>query len=129
MRLLIDTHAFLWFIIGDSRISISARLLIEDRANQKLLSLASLWEIAIKHGLGKLAILSGRFDDVIPREITQNGFQVLSINLDQIAITATLPHHHRDPFDRMLIAQALAERIPIVGADAAFDAYGVTRLW
>ena len=128
MRLLLDTHTFLWYIQGDPRTSARARQLIEDPANQIFLSIASLWEIAIKVALGKLA-LNERFDLLIPREIKDGGFLTLAIDVPHTIVVSTLPHHHRDPFDRMLIAQAMAEGMPIVGADPAFDAYGVTRLW
>lgn len=128
MRLLLDTHALLWFLMGDSRTSATARSLIEDRRYQKLISAASHWEIAIKVGLGKLT-LSEPFEILIPREIRDSGFSILSIRLRHTAIIARLPLHHRDPFDRLLVAQAMAESMPILSADSALDAYGITRLW
>jgi PIN domain nuclease of toxin-antitoxin system len=128
MRLLLDTHAFLWFLMGDPRISSSARSLIEDETHEKVLSVASLWEIAIKVGLGKLT-LAEPFEVLIPREIDQAGFITLPITLPHAAIVSKLPHHHRDPFDRLLIAQAMAEGMSILSADSALDAYAITRLW
>ena len=127
MKLLLDTHIFLWFIMGSSSLSVHARDLIEDVENQKFLSVASLWEIAIKSSLGKL-ILSGPFDTIIPQQLSLNGFELLNIDVNHTAVVATLPFHHRDPFDRLLIAQAMVEKMPIVSVDAAFDAYPVTRL-
>jgi PIN domain nuclease of toxin-antitoxin system len=127
MKLLLDTHIFLWFIMGSSNLSVHSRDLIEDVANQKFLSVASLWEIAIKSSLGKL-ILSAPFDTLIPQQLSLNGFELLNIEINHTAVVATLPFHHRDPFDRLLIAQAMVEKMPLVSVDAAFDAYPVTRL-
>jgi PIN domain nuclease of toxin-antitoxin system len=128
MRLLLDTHAFLWFIHDDPKLSAAARTEIEDGRNDVLVSAASHWEIAIKVGVGKLT-LAEPFPVFIPREIERNDFEILPIELAHTSLVAALPHHHRDPFDRLLIAQAMAEGMPIVGADAMFDAYGVARLW
>jgi PIN domain nuclease of toxin-antitoxin system len=128
MKLLLDTHTFLWFILGDPKLSTSARTRIEDPSNDKLLSVASLWEIAIKSSLGKLT-LTQPFDILIPREVHNNGFHVLAITLDHLAAVTTLPFHHRDPFDRLMVAQAMVERLPIVSRDSTLDAYSITRLW
>ena len=108
--------------------SATARTLIEDATNRKLVSLASCWEIAIKAGTGKLS-LGEPSCSFIEREITQNFFGLLDINLNHATWVETLPSHHRDPFDRLLIAQAICENIPIRSADRIFDAYPVTRLW
>lgn len=128
MRLLLDTHSLLWFVAGETRLSQMARALIEDSANEKLVSAASLWEIAIKVSIGKLtlALPFGRF---VSLQIEANGFVSLGIEAKHLAQVATLPFHHRDPFDRLLIAQGITEGVSIVSADAAFDAYGVARLW
>jgi PIN domain nuclease of toxin-antitoxin system len=128
MRLLLDTQAFLWFIMGDPRTSHKVRSLIEDKSHEKVLSAVTPWEIAIKVGLKKL-VLNEPFDVVIPREINSGGFSWLSIELRHTVVVATLPNHHRDPFDRMLAAQALVEAMPILSVDPALDAYGVTRIW
>jgi len=128
MKLLLDTHAFLWFIMGSSNLSETARALIEDPANENLLSVASLWEMAIKVSLGKLTLASS-FDDLIPRQLGLNGIELLNIKVDHTSVVATLPFHHRDPFDRLLIAQAIVEKMPMVSIDAAFDAYPIQRLW
>ena len=128
MRLLLDTHTCLWFLHGDAELSGTARRLIEDMDNQRLVSLASLWEISIKMSLGKL--LAGReFNDLFPRQLTANAMDLLPIKVGHIARVASLPLHHRDPFDRLLIAQSLEENLPILSADPAFDAYGVQRIW
>jgi len=126
MKLLFDTGVFLWFIMGSPALADHARALIEDEANERFISVASLWEIAIKSSIGKLT-LTAPFDMLIPEQLRLNGFELLKIEIEHIAILATLPFHHRDPFDRILIAQAMVERMPIVSTDAAFDAYSITR--
>ena len=128
MRLLLDTHSFLWFIGGSERLSFKARQEIENPENQSFLSTASLWEMAIKISLGKLDLLRP-FEDLISQQLTLNGIELLEITIGHIAIIANLPFHHRDPFDRLLIAQALFENIPIVSGDSIFDAYQITRIW
>ena len=128
MKLLLDTHAFLWFIMGSLDLSAAARTQIEDVANEKFLSVASLWEIAIKLSIGKLT-LSAPFDLLIPQQLALNGFELLNIEIDHVSLVATLPFHHRDPFDRLLIAQAMVEKMAIVSIDAAFNDYSVVRLW
>lgn len=127
-RALLDTHSFLWFISGDERLSHSAREVIEDRENAVLVSMASLWEIAIKHGLGKLS-LERPFVQLIPEQLERQRIGVLGIELAHVAELTRLPLHHRDPFDRLLVAQARAEGLPIVSVDGALDAYGVERIW
>ncbi len=127
MKLLLDTHAFLWFIGGSSDLSTSARLLIEDTNNQPHLSVASLWEMAIKISLGKLT-LGQPFEKLIAEQLNHNGIEILGISLPHAAAVITLPFHHRDPFDRLLIAQAITEKIPLVSCDTVLDAYGVTRM-
>lgn len=128
MKLLLDTHVFLWFIMGSSNLTPQARALIEDDKNRKFISVASLWEIAIKSSIGKLS-LSAPFDQLIPQQLSLNGFELLPIEIAHLATVTTLPFHHRDPFDRLLIAQAVSEKMPVVSSDAAFDAYrNVIRL-
>ena len=128
MRLLLDTHTFLWFVLNEPPLSSSARTLIEDPANDILISPASYWEIAIKVCLKKLDLRS-TYDDFMYRGIIGNDFEVLPIEPRHTSVLTTLPTHHKDPFDRLLIAQAMAEAIPIVGADAVFDSYPISRLW
>ena len=128
MRLLLDTQAFLWWVFGDVRLSSTAQNLISDQENECLVSYASAWEIAIKSGLGKLK-LSEPVAEFFPAELRNNGFQPLELKLAHLTAVESLPQHHRDPFDRLLITQALAEKLPVVSSDAAFDLYGVKRFW
>lgn len=127
-HLLLDTHTFLWFTEGDPQLSPLARTLITDSANIKYVSVASLWEIAIKVSLGKL-VLSMSLPDLFAVGLEGNGLLVLPIEKGHILNVGMLPFHHRDPFDRLLAAQCLEEQMSLVSRDVAFDIYGVTRLW
>ncbi|HEY6231155.1 MAG TPA: type II toxin-antitoxin system VapC family toxin [Pyrinomonadaceae bacterium] len=128
MNVLLDTQAFLWLVMGSANLSGKARALIENPSNNNLLSVASLWEMAIKVSLGKL-ILSAPFHDLVPEQLILNGIGLLNIGINHVALVATLPFHHHDPFDRLLIAQAITEKLPVVSIDSAFDAYGIERFW
>ena len=128
MNLLLDTHAFLWFMEGSERISKRAREAIEGASGVRVLSVASAWEMAIKASLGKLA-LAKPLGELLPPLLADAGIELLPIEMADIARVATLPFHHRDPFDRMLAAQALERELTIVSIDEAFDQYGVMRLW
>jgi len=128
MRLLLDTHSFLWFITDDPKLSGRARESIEDPGNAILLSMASMWEMAIKASLGRLQ-LARPFGVLMPDQLQQNMIELMPIELHHVVQVASLPFHHRDPFDRLIVAQALIERIPIVGVDGDFDAYGIQRIW
>lgn len=128
MNLLLDTHTFLWFIDGNARLSPRARDLIEDHKNVKLISVASLWEMGIKIGLGRLS-LAQPFEELIPRQIQVNGFGLLPLRIPHIAKVIALPFHHRDPFDRVLVGQCMAEDLSLVSADPAFDKYSICRRW
>ena len=128
VRLLLDTHTFLWFAAGDRRLSVTVWEQIADAANPAFVSVVSLWEMAIKISTGKL-IIGESFDTFIPKELQHNQIELLPITFAQIVQITKLPFHHRDPFDRLLIAQALTEGLPIVSADSMFDAYPITRLW
>ncbi|MGO9466429.1 MAG: type II toxin-antitoxin system VapC family toxin [Isosphaeraceae bacterium] len=128
MTLLLDTHAFLWFCQDDPLLSTKARALIEDAGNRKVVSVASCWEIAIKAGLGKLK-LGESSATYLPSALSRTGFEVLPISVTHATSVESMPLHHRDPFDRLLVAQAAAEGIPVVSNDSQFDAYGVIRLW
>ncbi|HUY87615.1 MAG TPA: type II toxin-antitoxin system VapC family toxin [Pirellulales bacterium] len=128
MRLLLDTHAFLWFVTKDSQLSAAALTLIAEPTNEIVVSPASYWEIAIKVSLNKYA-LTAPFEQFFMEGIEGNDFSVLPIEVRHAAILASLPMHHKDPFDRMIVSQAIAEQISVVSADAAIDLYGVTRLW
>ena len=126
MRQLLDTHSFIWFITGNPRITFESRQQIEN--NENLLSIASVWEIAIKSSLGKLNLGMSLYA-LVEQEIIANGIELLDITTKHLAVVAMLPLHHRDPFDRLLVGQAMVEGLPIVGADAVFDAYRIQRLW
>ena len=128
MRLLLDSQAFLWFVTDDPRLSTTARAAIENAGNERLLSVASVWEMAIKHSIGKLA-LTDPFNQFIRNESATNCIEILAIDLDDVLAVATLPLHHRDPFDRLLIAQSTARKIPIVSSDQAMDQYSAKRIW
>ncbi len=128
MKLLLDTHALLWFIGNDPQLSAAARQNIQNPAHDIFVSAASLWEIAVKLSLEKLK-LPHPFDQVFPRQLEINGFELLQISCLQLNQLAALPFHHRDPFDRLLIAQALADGMTIVTRDPAFSKYPAAILW
>ena len=128
MNILLDTHAFLWFVSDSPRLSDTARTLIEAEDSQPFLSIASLWEMAIKISLGKLR-LEPPFETFIPQQLTVNGIGILNLSMEHTAAIATLPFHHRDPFDRLIAVQAKFEQMPLVSADPVFDAYGIERVW
>lgn len=128
MRLLLDTHTFLWFVLDDPQLSASAKTLIEDPANDILISPASYWEIAIKVRLGKLDLFAP-YDDFMQRGIVGNDFQILPIEPKHTSLLTTLPLYHKDPFDRLLVAQALVEGTAMVSLDVALDPYGISRVW
>ena len=128
MRLIRDTHSILWYAFGDPRLSGKARALIDGTENDKFLSIVSPWEVGIKVGSGELSVAKP-VDVFFADQIRLLSLQLLPIALTHVARASTLPFHHRDPFDRMLVAQGLIEGIPLVSVDPALDAYGVTRLW
>ena len=128
MRLLLDTHALIWWLTDSRRLNRMVRRAIYDPANEKLISAASAWEIATKHRLGKLPEAETVVPD-LPGTIADQGFSELPITVDDAMRAGQLAGHHTDPFDRMLIAQALARNIPLVSNEQVFDRYGVRRLW
>jgi PIN domain nuclease of toxin-antitoxin system len=128
MNILLDTHAFLWFVWDDAHLSQTAKDTITDPNNRKLVSVASVWEISIKVSLQKLD-LGMPYLPFMQSQLAINLFEILSLTLEQGAEVSRLPFHHRDPFDRLMIAQSLCEQIPIVSADPAFDAYSIERIW
>jgi len=127
MRVLLDTHAFIWWFEDNRRLSVTARDAIAG-ATDVFVSVASCWEIAIKVSRQKLT-LAKPIERLVPEQLGLNGFQLLPIDLDDVARVATLPFHHRDPFDRLLVAQALGEELTLVSADPVFRKYGVKRVW
>jgi PIN domain nuclease of toxin-antitoxin system len=128
MNILLDSHTLIWFSINSPRLSKEAINLLEDRQNQLFLSLVSVWEMQIKIQLGKLKLDLG-LPKVIDDQIKQNDLRLLPIRLSHIWRLETLPHHHKDPFDRLLIAQAIVENFSILSVDDIFDRYRVERLW
>lgn len=128
MQLLLDTHAFLWWIFNDSKLSKTANSLIADNKNQCYVSHASAWELAIKVGQGKLA-LGAPVGKLFSTFTASNNFKMLDLNLNYLLAVEHLPLHHKDPFDRLLVAQAQAEKLAIVSADTALDAYDIERIW
>jgi PIN domain nuclease of toxin-antitoxin system len=122
--LLVDTHALLWWLTDDAALSPAARDAIADPVNEPFVSSASIWEIAIKRSLGKLTA-----PDDLPDRIADEGFPWLPISANHAWQVRELPLHHRDPFDRILVAQALIERLPIITADPHFGRYGVRVHW
>ena len=127
MKLLLDTHTFLWFVNDNPKLSDHFKDLIEDTNNISYLSMASLWEMSIKFNLGKLT-LDPNYEEFVEREVTTSTIQLLNIELEHIRVNSTLPFHHRDPFDRLIIAQSIVEGIPIVSVDSAFDKYSVNSI-
>ena len=128
MKLLLDTHAFLWWVAASEDLSRKARSAVGSARNECFVSVATGWEIAIKVSLGKLRI-DGALDRFLPEQLAANGFRPLAVDLKHAARVATLPFHHRDPFDRLLVAQALEEDLAVVTADPVFAKYGVNRIW
>jgi PIN domain nuclease of toxin-antitoxin system len=119
MNLLLDTHTFLWFINDDEALSPVAKTLIEVGDNDVFLSIASLWEMAIKVSLGKLSV-PAPFAEFMSDQVRENNIQSPGITPEHTGVVATLPFHHRDPFDRLIVAQAIVEKMPIVGKDQPF---------
>jgi PIN domain nuclease of toxin-antitoxin system len=127
MKLLLDTHTFLWFIEDSPHLSTKAKRLLESDADL-VLSIGSIWEMAVKIGIGKLTV-ARPFKEFIPDQLAKNEVEQLPITVEHLVQVSSLPLHHRDPFDRLLIAQALVEQIAVVSIDDKFDAYGIKRVW
>ena len=128
MRALLDTNSFIWFISGSDRLSVNARNLIADIKNDLFLSVASLWEIAIKTSIGRLELLRP-FDQLIPSQLEENAINILPIELNHLSQIIELPFHHRDPFDRLIIAQGMIEELPVISSDASFRMYPIEVIW
>ncbi len=123
-----DTHAFIWYTTDSSRLTATGRSLIDNGENDILLSTASVWEMAIEHSIGRLTF-SMPFMESIEQQIAVNRIDILEITFDHIEVVASLPLHHRDPFDRLIIAQSMAEQIPVLSRDAFFDACAIAPVW
>ena len=128
MQLLLDTHTFLWWLSGDDALSVEARKAIADEWNGVFVSAATAWEIAAKHRIGKLSIAAKLIAD-LDGSIASQGFIGLPVSVRHGQTAGALPGPHRDPFDRMLIAQAILEDLVLVSNERSFDAYGVARMW
>lgn len=129
MKILLDTHTFLWFIGGNLKLSNTARKLIEDQANDRILSVASIWEIAIKVNIGKLK-LNMSFTSLVKDHIQGNAINLLTILPEHLDCLLLLPFHHKDPFDRLIISQGKTEDTTILSKDEIFDEYNeIKRLW
>ncbi|HVC96793.1 MAG TPA: type II toxin-antitoxin system VapC family toxin [Pirellulales bacterium] len=128
MRHLIDSHSLIWYVDQDHLLGPAAHGAMTGPNNDLLLSAATIWEIGIKVGLNKLS-LSMPFRKWMNKAIADLRLSVLPITVEYAAVQGALPPHHRDPFDRLLVAQAMVEKVPIISADSIFDQYGVTRLW
>lgn len=127
MRILIDTHIFIWWSDNLRLLSAPALAYLNDSNNQLIISTGSLWEIQIKLSIGKLP-LRLPLAEMVREQQQVNGFQILPITLDHVLALETLPMHHKDPFDRLLIAQAQSENLPLLSADAVFNQYPIRRL-
>jgi PIN domain nuclease of toxin-antitoxin system len=128
VRVLLDTHAFLWWISDDPRLSEKAREIIADGRNELFFSAASGWEISIKAGLGRLKV-AGDLQRFIADQLSRNAIKVLPIYLSHTLHTRVLPDHHRDPFDRILVSQAILEEMPLLSADPKIPHYPVEVVW
>jgi PIN domain nuclease of toxin-antitoxin system len=128
VRVLLDTHAFLWFVAGDRRLSAEARTSIESPETERLLSVAALWEMTIKASLDRLDI-GLPMPEFVDQQVHGNGIEVLGVEPAHLESLRHLPYHHRDPFDRLMIAQAKTEGIQIVSKDGAFPPYGLHPIW
>ena len=128
MRRLIDTHTLIWAVDDPSQLGPQASIELQDPTNELLLSAGAVWELAIKVGLNKL-VLSMPYREWMTQAISDLSLTILPITVEYAEVQAGLPYHHRDPFDRLLIAQAMIEHASIVSVDPIFDAYGVQRVW
>ena len=128
MKLLLDTRAFLWWVGASRELSRRARAAVGNGRNECFVSVASGWEIGVKVSLGTLKV-EGALDRFLPEQLAANSFKPLPLELRHCARLAALPFHHRDPFGRMLVAQALEEDLAVVTADPVFARYGVKRVW
>lgn len=128
MRILLDTHAFLWWVADHPKLGKRVRRQVESAKNPCFLSVASCWEMAIKIGLGKLRLPSP-IEKFVPDQLAVNGIDLLPIEFLDTAAVASLDRHHGDPFDRLIIAQALRNGLAVASADRVFGKYGVRRIW
>lgn len=128
MRLLLDTHAFLWFVQDNPQLSDVSKKLLEDGQNELFLSISSAWEIAINVSIGKL-VLAQEYATFLAEELRINRITLLPLQLTHLNRVVSLPFHHKDPFDHIIIAQSLTENLPLVSIENPFDTYGIQRIW
>jgi len=128
MRVLIDSHALIWYVDQDNLLSLASHAAISDPANDLLLSAGSIWEIGIKVGLGKI-VLTQPFKSWMNQAVSDLHVTVLPLSVEYVDVQSNLPKHHGDPFDRLIVAQSIVEQVSIISADANLDAYGITRIW
>ncbi len=128
MRLLLDTHTLIWAVDDPSKHGHAAASILEDPKNELLLSAGTIWEISIKVGIGKLS-LSLTLRQWLEQAMSEMGLVVLPITVAYSDVQSRLPAHHGDPFDRLLVAQAQVDGVPLISSDAIFDRYGVSRIW
>ena len=128
MKLLLDSHTLIWAADDPAKLSAPVHALLQDPSHDRLMSVASLWKIAIKHSLGKLP-LSLPYRQWMDKAMADLSLLILPMTNDHAERHASLPWHHRDPFDRLMVAQSLVERIPLVSNDSILDTYGITRIW
>ena len=128
MKFLIDTHTLLWIVTNDKKLSKTANKLYLNSENLIFVSLASIWEMAIKISLKKLSI-EEPLKDFIHTQIKRNDIRILNIEPEHILLLENLPFHHRDPFDRLIISQSMSENIPLLSSDKVFDFYPIKRIW
>jgi PIN domain nuclease of toxin-antitoxin system len=127
MNLLLDTHALIWFLEGDSQLSNIAKSKISNPDNTCFISQATLWEMAIKLSIGKLEMKESYQD--LPKLMWENGIEILTIEFEHFEYIITLPFHHKDPFDRIIIAQSIIEKMPLISLDGCFKDYPVDLIW
>jgi PIN domain nuclease of toxin-antitoxin system len=128
MNVLLDTHAFLWWVTSDSQLSNTAKAIIADPSNTVYFSVVSAWEIIIKERTGKLSLPEPP-EIYIPSRLASNQFVSLTVQMQHVLQISSLPEHHRDPFDRLLIAQSQVEQLPILTVDRMFNQYAVSLIW
>lgn len=128
MNILLDTHTLIWWSLETHKLSISARSLLEDVENNLFVSVVSIWEMQIKNQMGKLTLIMP-LPEIIESQKETNNLQILPLELSHIYTLKDLPYYHRDPFDRILIAQAVFEKMPLLSIDEILDAYSVQRIW
>lgn len=128
MKLLFDTHAFLWWESEPEKLSPTALVLCEDKSNQLLLSVVSVWEMQIKIQLGKLK-LKKSLKEIIERQLSENDLKILSVELNHALTLKDLDNHHKDPFDRLIISQAKVEKLAIISGDKVISRYDIEVIW